>query len=49
MLFTSTWSLPTLGVSLKKIPAVWLMPILFQQMRLKHQNQRQEYQKGLEV
>ena len=49
MLCTSNWSLPTLGVSLKKIPGVLLTPILFQQMKLKHQNQRQEYQKGLEV
>jgi len=49
MLCTSTGSLPTLGVSLKKSSGVLLMPILFQQMKLKHQNQRQEYQKGLEV
>lgn len=47
MFCSSTWSLPTSGVSLKKIPGVLLIQILFQQMKLKHQNQRQEYQKGL--
>ena len=47
MFCSSTRSLPTSGVSLKKIPGVLLIQILFQQMKLKHQNQRQEYQKGL--
>ena len=47
MFCSSTGSLPTSGVSLKKIPGVLLIQILFQQMKLKHQNQRQEYQKGL--
>lgn len=48
MFCSSTLSLLTLGVSRTKISAFLLMPILFQQMKLKHQNQRQEYQKTLE-